>query len=152
VNFAVRFIIGTLWPFILGLSWAGWVFIFQTTSDLQTMDRCWIIVTSKMKSSGNTWNLFGRQVDLRGSPWTVWDVTDASSVGMRVFKSRHPTNCQRVGSQIQTSGGLSAPGFSDSEIPLTVSTWDFKAGNSMQNPSLVSPGDVTGAAWEPGVP
>ncbi|CCX16286.1 Similar to Nitrosoguanidine resistance protein SNG1; acc. no. P46950 [Pyronema omphalodes CBS 100304] len=35
-NLTVRFIIGTLWPFILGLSWAGWVFIFQTTGDLQT--------------------------------------------------------------------------------------------------------------------
>jgi hypothetical protein len=71
---------------------------------------------------------------------------------MQVSKSRHPTNCQCVGSQIQTLGRLSAPGFSDSEIPLTVSTWDFKAGYSMENLSLVSPGDVTGAAWEPGVP
>jgi hypothetical protein len=70
-------------------------------------DTCWIIVRSKITSSGNTWTVFGNRIDMSGGPWTVWDVTDASSVSTGVPKSRHPADCQHVGYHSRTVHGPS---------------------------------------------
>jgi hypothetical protein len=47
---------------------------------------------------------------------------------------------------------VSERGFPNPDIQLTVSAWIHKAGQSMDNVSSVSPGDVTWVAWEPGAP